>query len=86
MYGRLPVFLVTMAIYTIFQIGDALATNMATLLVVRFIAGTFAAARESFNRKINFLPNGVDGRLSQPSRTPEELSPTFGILSDEDQP
>lgn len=36
-----------MGAFTIFQIGDALAMNIETLLVIRFIAGTFAAARQS---------------------------------------
>lgn len=37
-------FIITMAIYTLFQIGDALAQNITTVVVIRFLAGTFAAA------------------------------------------
>ncbi|KAI0739594.1 MFS general substrate transporter [Daedaleopsis nitida] len=42
--GRKPVFLVTFLFYTGFQIGSALAPNTASVLVFRFLGGTFAAA------------------------------------------
>lgn len=42
--GRRPVFLCTVTIYTLFQLGPALATNIETLLVTRLFAGIFAAA------------------------------------------
>ncbi|KAG6336124.1 hypothetical protein ID866_2962 [Astraeus odoratus] len=42
-YGRRPLFIVTFFIYTCFQVGCALAPNTASLLVFRFLGGTFAA-------------------------------------------
>ena len=42
-YGRRPVFLVSFAVYTMFQVGNALARNTAQVLVFRFLGGTFAA-------------------------------------------
>lgn len=42
--GRRPIFIGTLAIYTIFHIGQACANNMTTLLVTRFICGFFAVA------------------------------------------
>ncbi|KAK7449165.1 hypothetical protein VKT23_013315 [Stygiomarasmius scandens] len=42
-FGRKPVFIVTFFVYTMFQIGCALANNTASILVFRFIGGTFAA-------------------------------------------
>jgi multidrug resistance protein len=42
--GRRPIFIGTLAMYTIFHIGQACANNMTTLLVTRFICGFFAVA------------------------------------------
>lgn len=42
--GRRPIFVGTLAMYTIFHIGEACANNMTTLLVTRFICGFFAVA------------------------------------------
>jgi MFS transporter, DHA1 family, multidrug resistance protein len=42
--GRRPIFISTLAIYTIFHLGQACANNMTTLLVTRFICGFFAVA------------------------------------------
>ncbi|KAG6888248.1 hypothetical protein C0992_009204 [Termitomyces sp. T32_za158] len=42
--GRRPILVVTMAIYTIFTLGQALAQNIETFLVTRFICGFFAVA------------------------------------------
>ncbi|KAI0295149.1 major facilitator superfamily domain-containing protein [Multifurca ochricompacta] len=42
--GRRPIFIGTLAIYTIFHIGQARANNMTTLLVTRFLCGFFAVA------------------------------------------
>ncbi|KAL0569549.1 hypothetical protein V5O48_012412 [Marasmius crinis-equi] len=42
-FGRRPVFLVGFFVYTMFQIGTALSQNTATVLVLRFLGGTFAA-------------------------------------------
>ena len=42
--GRRPIFVGTLAMYTIFHIGQACAKNMTTLLVTRFICGFFAVA------------------------------------------
>ncbi|OCH89033.1 MFS general substrate transporter [Obba rivulosa] len=43
-FGRRPIFILTFFVYTVFQVGCALAPNTAGLLVFRFIGGTFAAA------------------------------------------
>ncbi|CAE6425089.1 unnamed protein product [Rhizoctonia solani] len=42
-YGRRPVFLIGFVVYTAFQLGGALAPNLASVLVFRFLGGTFAA-------------------------------------------
>ncbi|KAI9462440.1 MFS general substrate transporter [Lactarius psammicola] len=42
--GRRPVFLITFTFYTGFQIGCALSRNTASILIFRFLSGTFAAA------------------------------------------
>ncbi|CAE6450446.1 unnamed protein product [Rhizoctonia solani] len=42
-YGRRPIFLIGFVVYTAFQIGGALAPNIASVLVFRFLGGTFAA-------------------------------------------
>ncbi|OBZ73285.1 hypothetical protein A0H81_07031 [Grifola frondosa] len=42
--GRRPVFIFTFIVYTGFQVGCALAPNTASILIFRFLAGTFAAA------------------------------------------
>lgn len=42
--GRRPIFVGTLAMYTIFHVGQACAKNMTTLLVTRFICGFFAVA------------------------------------------
>ncbi|KAF7347942.1 putative mfs-multidrug-resistance transporter [Mycena venus] len=43
-YGRRPIFIYPFAVYTLFQIGCALAKNTATMLVLRFLGGMFASA------------------------------------------
>lgn len=42
--GRKPVFMIGFVVYTAFQLGAALSKNTASLLVFRFLGGTFAAA------------------------------------------
>ncbi|KAL0565406.1 hypothetical protein V5O48_016621 [Marasmius crinis-equi] len=42
-FGRRPVFLVGFFVYMMFQVGTALAQNKATVLVLRFLGGVFAA-------------------------------------------
>lgn len=42
--GRRPIFIVTMTIYTLFHLGQALAPNIQTLLITRFLGGFFAVA------------------------------------------
>ncbi|KAF8070036.1 MFS general substrate transporter [Lyophyllum atratum] len=42
--GRRPIFMLTMTCYTLFHLGQALAPNIETLLVTRFLSGFFAAA------------------------------------------
>lgn len=42
--GRKPIFQLTLVCYTLFHLGQALAPNLATLLVTRFFAGLFAVA------------------------------------------
>lgn len=41
--GRKPVYIVTLAIFAILQIPTALSTNIAGLLVLRFITGFFGS-------------------------------------------
>lgn len=43
-YGRKYPMLIAFFIYTCFQIGCALSRNTASILVFRFLGGTFAAA------------------------------------------
>ncbi|KAI0776346.1 MFS general substrate transporter [Trametes elegans] len=43
-YGRKPIFLVSFFAYTCFQVGCALSQNTASILIFRFLGGTFAAA------------------------------------------
>ncbi|KAG8929741.1 hypothetical protein FRC02_005130 [Tulasnella sp. 418] len=43
-YGRKPVLLIGFFVYTLFQMGNALAQNKETVLVMRFLGGTFAAS------------------------------------------
>ncbi|CAL1695318.1 unnamed protein product [Somion occarium] len=43
-YGRRPIALSSFAVYTCFQVGCALSKNTASILVFRFLGGTFAAA------------------------------------------
>ncbi|KAF8900698.1 MFS polyamine transporter [Gymnopilus junonius] len=42
--GRRPILVVTMILYTLFILGQALAQNIQTLLVTRFLSGFFAVA------------------------------------------
>lgn len=42
--GRRPVFIVTLSLYVMFHLGQALAHNMETLLITRFLSGFFACA------------------------------------------
>lgn len=42
--GRRPVMHLTITAYTLLHLGQALATNIETLLVTRFFAGFFACA------------------------------------------
>ncbi|KAF5309967.1 hypothetical protein D9619_010265 [Psilocybe cf. subviscida] len=42
--GRRPIFIVCMLAYTLFIMGQALAQNIETVLVTRFLSGFFAAA------------------------------------------
>ena len=42
--GRRPVFVVTLLVFALFQIGDALAQNFATVIVIRFLAAVFASS------------------------------------------
>ncbi len=42
--GRKPVFIACFIVYTLFQVGNALAPNTAAVLIIRFLGGTFAAA------------------------------------------
>ncbi|KIY53422.1 MFS general substrate transporter [Fistulina hepatica ATCC 64428] len=43
-YGRRPLFIVPYFVYTCFQIGCALSPNTASIIIFRFLGGTFAAA------------------------------------------
>ncbi|KAJ7347886.1 MFS polyamine transporter [Mycena albidolilacea] len=42
--GRRPIFVFTMSMYTILHLGQALAKNIQTLLICRFLGGFFAVA------------------------------------------
>ncbi|KAK2462832.1 hypothetical protein APHAL10511_005144 [Amanita phalloides] len=42
--GRRPIFIITMTLYTVSHLGQALAPNIQTLLVTRFFSGFFAVA------------------------------------------
>ncbi|KAL4070839.1 major facilitator superfamily domain-containing protein [Scleroderma citrinum] len=42
-YGRRPMFIISFFVYTCFQMACALSNNAASLLVFRFLGGTFAA-------------------------------------------
>lgn len=42
-YGRVPVMIIGLAIVCLLQIGCALAKNLATLIVLRFLGGCFSA-------------------------------------------
>ena len=42
--GRKPVFVLSFIVYTAFQVGCALSPNTASILIFRFLGGTFAAA------------------------------------------
>ncbi len=42
--GRRPILVVTMALYTLCHLGQALAQNMQTIIITRFFAGFFACA------------------------------------------
>ncbi|KAJ1032548.1 hypothetical protein NDA16_000571 [Ustilago loliicola] len=42
-FGRVPVMIVGLAILALLQVGCALANNLATLIVLRFIGGCFGA-------------------------------------------
>ncbi|KAK7059073.1 hypothetical protein VNI00_001697 [Paramarasmius palmivorus] len=42
-FGRRPIFILSFFVYMMFQIGTALAQNKATIIVLRFLGGTFAA-------------------------------------------
>ncbi|PPR04190.1 hypothetical protein CVT24_010738 [Panaeolus cyanescens] len=42
--GRRPIFVLTLSCYTLFHLGQALAQNIETLLVTRFLGGFFAVA------------------------------------------
>lgn len=42
--GRRPVLVFALSVYTLFHLGQALAQNMATVIITRFFAGFFACA------------------------------------------
>ena len=42
--GRRRVLVVTLSLYTLFHLGQALAQNMETVIITRFFAGFFACA------------------------------------------
>ncbi|KAF7378065.1 MFS general substrate transporter [Mycena sanguinolenta] len=44
LFGRRPIFIFAMSIYTLLHLGQALAKNMATMLVIRFLSGFFACS------------------------------------------
>ncbi|KIK53038.1 hypothetical protein GYMLUDRAFT_179505 [Collybiopsis luxurians FD-317 M1] len=44
MFGRRNVLVSALSIYTIFFLGEALATNIQTVIIIRFFSGVFASA------------------------------------------
>lgn len=44
MFGRRPIFILTLAVFVLFQIGCALAQNIWTLIICRFFAAVFASS------------------------------------------
>ncbi|KAJ7466200.1 MFS general substrate transporter [Mycena galericulata] len=44
LFGRRPMFVIAMSVYTILHLGQALAQNVVTLLITRFLGGFFAVA------------------------------------------
>lgn len=44
LFGRKPMFLITLVCYTILHLGQALAPNIETLLATRFLSGFFAVS------------------------------------------
>ncbi|KAK0217527.1 MFS polyamine transporter [Armillaria nabsnona] len=49
LYGRRPVMLGTMTVYTLFHLGQALAQNIQTLMICRFFGGFFAVGPLTVN-------------------------------------
>ncbi len=43
-YGRLPIYVLTVFLATIFELAAALAPNITALLILRFIAGLVSSA------------------------------------------
>lgn len=43
-YGRRPIFVLSLAVFVLFQIGCALAQNIWTLIICRFFAALFASS------------------------------------------
>jgi DHA1 family multidrug resistance protein-like MFS transporter len=43
-FGRRPIFILTLAVFVLFQIGCALAQNIWTLIICRFFAAVFASS------------------------------------------
>ncbi|KAJ7480336.1 MFS polyamine transporter [Mycena galericulata] len=44
LFGRRPIFVIAMSVYSILHLGQALAQNVETLLITRFLGGFFAVA------------------------------------------
>ncbi|EIN07969.1 MFS general substrate transporter [Punctularia strigosozonata HHB-11173 SS5] len=44
LFGRRPIFILSLFLFMIFQIGCALAQNIATIIVIRFLTGVFSAS------------------------------------------
>lgn len=67
LYGRLPVYAVTIVLATLFEIGCGLAPSMGALIVLRFIAGFFSAAPLSnAGGSLNDIGNPVFRTLGLP--------------------
>ncbi|KAG7441532.1 MFS general substrate transporter [Guyanagaster necrorhizus] len=49
LYGRRPVMIGTMTVYTLFHLGQALAQNIQTLMICRFFGGFFAVGPLTVN-------------------------------------
>ena len=82
MYGRLPVYVVTIAIASLFELASALAPNITALLILRFIAGLVSSAPLSnAGGTLNDIGNPIVRTLALPIFTTcGFVGPTLGPI------